>query len=80
LVDEAIQLDDLRKKTQLELDTQLSEINKISKEIGMLMKDGKKMKQKLQSLKLPNTKNHPKNLPINFRNRSFSSECFISYS
>jgi len=42
LVDEAIQLDDLRKKTQLELDTQLSEINKISKEIGMLMKDGKK--------------------------------------
>ena len=42
LVDEAIQLDDLRKKTQLELDTQLSEINKISKEIGMLMKEGKK--------------------------------------
>ena len=42
LVDEAIQLDDLGKKTQLELDTQLSEINKISKEIGMLMKDGKK--------------------------------------
>ena len=42
LVDEAIQLNDLRKKTQLELDTQLSEINKISKEIGMLMKDGKK--------------------------------------
>ena len=42
LVDEAIQLDDLRKKTQLELDTQLSEINKISKEIGVLMKDGKK--------------------------------------
>ena len=42
LVDEAIQLDDLRKKTQLELDTQLSEINKISKEIGLLMKDGKK--------------------------------------
>ena len=42
LVDEAIQLDDLRKKTQLELDTQLSEINKVSKEIGMLMKDGKK--------------------------------------
>lgn len=42
LVDEAIQLDDLRKKAQLELDTQLSEINKISKEIGMLMKEGKK--------------------------------------
>jgi seryl-tRNA synthetase len=31
----------------------------------------KKMKQKLQSLKLPNTKNHPKNLPKTFGNRSF---------
>ena len=34
LVDEAIQLDDERKKTQQELDSQLAEINKISKEIG----------------------------------------------
>ena len=42
LVEQAIQLDDLRKKTQQDLDSQLSEINKISKEIGMLMKDGKK--------------------------------------
>ena len=42
LVDEAIQLDDERKKTQQELDSQLAEINKISKEIGILMKEGKK--------------------------------------
>ena len=42
LVDEAIQLDDLRKKTQQDLDSQLSEINKISREIGLLMKEGKK--------------------------------------
>ena len=42
LVDEAIQLDDERKKTQQELDSQLAEINKISKEIGLLMKEGKK--------------------------------------
>ena len=41
LVDEAIQLDDERKKTQQELDSQLAEINKISKEIGILMKEGK---------------------------------------
>lgn len=42
LVEEAIQLDDLRKKTQQDLDSQLSEINKISREIGLLMKEGKK--------------------------------------
>lgn len=42
LVDKAIATDDERKKIQYELDSQLSEINKISKEIGMLMKEGKK--------------------------------------
>lgn len=42
LVDEAILLDDERRKTQQELDSQLAEINKISKEIGILMKEGKK--------------------------------------
>ncbi|MBB4807993.1 seryl-tRNA synthetase [Chryseobacterium defluvii] len=42
LVDEAIATDDERKKIQFELDSQLSEVNKISKEIGLLMKEGKK--------------------------------------
>ncbi|WP_261510283.1 serine--tRNA ligase [Chryseobacterium paludis] len=42
LVDDAIATDDDRKKIQFELDSQLSEINKISKEIGLLMKEGKK--------------------------------------
>lgn len=42
LVDEAISLDDARKKLQFDLDSQLSEMNRISKEIGILMKDGKK--------------------------------------
>ena len=42
LVDAAINADDERKKLQFELDSQLSEMNKISKEIGLLMKDGKK--------------------------------------
>jgi seryl-tRNA synthetase len=37
LVDEAIATDDERKKIQFELDSQLSEINKISKEIGLFM-------------------------------------------
>lgn len=42
LVDAAIEADDERKKLQFELDSQLSEMNKISKEIGILMKEGKK--------------------------------------
>ena len=42
LVDEAINADDERKRLQFELDSQLSEMNKISKEIGILMKDGKR--------------------------------------
>ena len=42
LVDDAIAADDDRKKYQFELDQNLTEMNKISKEIGILMKDGKK--------------------------------------
>lgn len=42
LVDEAIAADDDRKKYQFELDQNLAEMNKISKEIGLLMKEGKK--------------------------------------
>ena len=42
LVDDAIAADDVRKKVQFELDENLSQMNKISKEIGLLMKEGKK--------------------------------------
>lgn len=42
LVDAAVVADDNRKKLQFDLDSQLSEMNKISKEIGILMKEGKK--------------------------------------
>lgn len=42
LVDEAVEADDQRKKYQFDLDQNLSEMNRISKEIGMLMKKGKK--------------------------------------
>ena len=42
LVDDAISTDDERKKLQFELDQNLTEMNKISKEIGILMKEGKK--------------------------------------
>lgn len=56
LVDEAISADDERKKFQFELDQNLAEMNKISKEIGILMKDGKKKKQRQLNLKLQNIK------------------------
>ena len=42
LVDNVISLDDERKKVQFDMDSQLAEINKISKELGLLMKEGKK--------------------------------------
>ena len=42
LAEQAISVDDERKKLQFDLDENLSQINKISKEIGFLMKDGKK--------------------------------------
>ncbi|MBO3699988.1 serine--tRNA ligase [Roseivirga sp. E12] len=42
LLNEVIALDDDRKKTQQQLDTNLSEANSISKQIGALMKEGKR--------------------------------------
>ena len=42
LVDRAITLDENRRQTQTQLDNTLSESNKLSKEIGALMKEGKR--------------------------------------
>ncbi len=42
LVEEAISVDDERKKLQFDLNQNLAEMNKISKEIGILMQQGKK--------------------------------------
>ncbi len=42
LIEEAISVDDGRKKLQFDLDENLAGMNKISKEIGLLMKEGKK--------------------------------------
>ena len=42
LVDQAIDLDEKRKKFQFDLDSTLAQMNRISKEIGLLMKEGKK--------------------------------------
>ncbi len=42
LVEDAISADDERKKIQFDLDENLAQMNKISKEIGLLMKEGKR--------------------------------------
>ncbi len=42
LVDELLELDDKRKKLQFETDEMLAKINSASKEIGLLMREGKK--------------------------------------
>ena len=62
LVDAAIAADDERKKLQFELDSQLSEMNKISKEIGMLMKDGKKQEAEAAKSKTSQYKESSKEL------------------
>jgi seryl-tRNA synthetase len=41
-IEEILQLDDMRKKTQNELDNNLAEANKLSKEIGEMFKSGKR--------------------------------------
>lgn len=62
LVDAAITADDERKKLQFELDSQLSEMNKISKEIGMLMKDSKKQEAEAAKSKTSQYKESSKEL------------------
>jgi seryl-tRNA synthetase len=48
LVDEILGLDDLRKKVQFEKDELLGKVNSFSKEVGMLMKAGKKEEAELK--------------------------------
>ena len=62
LIDQAIEADNNRKRIQTELDVQLSEVNKISKEIGMLMKEGKKEEAEAAKLKTSQYKDSSKEL------------------
>ena len=64
LVDTAISLDEIRKKIQFELDSQLAEINKISKEIGILMKEGKKEEAEAAKSKTAQYKESNKELQL----------------
>lgn len=62
LVDQVVSLDETRKKTQFDLDSQLAESNKISKEIGSLIKEGKKEEAEKAKAKTADLKESTKEL------------------
>ena len=62
LVDEVIALDEKRRATQVELDTVLSESNKLSRDIGELMKAGEKAKATILKEKTTQYKDKSKEL------------------
>ncbi len=62
LLDKAIELDDLRKKTQTENDNLLAEMNKLSKEIGQLYKSGEPKKAEILKQKTTQLKERIKSL------------------
>lgn len=68
IVDEVIELDDLRKKTQKELDDTLSESNKLAKEIGKLYSTGKRDEAEQAKAKSANLKIRSKELEQKLNN------------
>ena len=67
LVEEAITADDNRKKFQFELDQNLSEMNKISKEIGKLMAQGNKEGAESAKLKTAQFKENSQTLQVQLK-------------
>ena len=62
LVDEVILLDENRRSAQVNLDNTLSESNKLSKDIGDLMKNGEKAKAEILKLKTVQLRDQGKQL------------------
>lgn len=62
MIERTLQLDENRRKTQVELDNILAESNKLSKEIGALMKSGEKTKANLIKEKTSQLKEKSKEL------------------
>lgn len=60
LVQDVVQLDENRRSTQVEMDTTLAESNKLSKDIGDLMKNGEKSKAEILKLKTVSLKEKSK--------------------
>lgn len=65
IVDRIVSLDEKRRATQVELDTLLSEANKLSKDIGELMKNGEKSKAEILKQKTSQQKEISKTLSDN---------------
>jgi seryl-tRNA synthetase len=64
LVETAIDLDEKRRSTQVELDNILAESNKISKDIGALMKSGEKAKAEILKTKTSSLKEKEAELKV----------------
>lgn len=62
IVEEVIQLDENRRSTQVELDNTLAESNKLSKDIGEMMKNGEKAKAEILKQKTVQLKERSKEL------------------
>ncbi|MBN8640661.1 MAG: serine--tRNA ligase [Flavobacteriales bacterium] len=62
IVEEVIQLDEKRRGTQVELDNTLAESNKLSKDIGEMMKNGEKAKAEILKQKTVQLKEKSKEL------------------
>ncbi len=62
IIEEVIQLDENRRSTQVELDNTLAESNKLSKDIGEMMKNGEKAKAEILKQKTVQLKEKSKEL------------------
>ena len=67
IIDQIIELDDKRRNTQTALDSQLSEINALSKSIGGLMKEGKREEAELAKQQVSEIKELSKNNETDLR-------------
>lgn len=67
LIEEAISVDDGRKKLQFDLDENFAGMNKISKEIGLLMKEGKKEEAEKAKSKTAEFKENSQDLQLKLK-------------
>ncbi len=66
-IESVISLNDKRKTTQTKLDNNLAELNKISKSIGLLMKEGKKEEAEAARLRVSGMKEENKSLELTMK-------------
>lgn len=64
ITDKIIALDVTRRSTQAELEANLTELNRISKDIGILMKDGKKNEAEIVKAKVADMKEKSRSLDV----------------